>query len=51
MALLDLGVEHFFTAGDSVLLMQRRIGKHLPKALGPYRFLKYKGEMKLTAEL
>ena len=39
--LLEMGgVPHQFNAGDSVLLMQRRIGKLLPKATGPWIFLR-----------
>ena len=44
-------MEHFFEPGNSVLRMQRRIGKLLPKATGPFRFVRYKGPMKLTAEI
>ena len=48
VALMDLGVEHVFTPGDQVFLLQRRVGKTLPKAVGPMRFVKYWGDMKLT---
>ena len=40
--LLEMGgVPHQFNTGDSVLLMQRRIGNLLPKATGPWIFLRY----------
>ncbi len=34
---------YVFEEGDQVYMKQRRRGKLLPKALGPYTFMKYKG--------
>ena len=31
--------------------MQRRVGKLLPKATGPFVFIRYKSPLNLTAEL
>ena len=44
-------VPHYFKAGDKVLLKQRRIGKLLPRAMGPYQFVRYKAASCLTAEV
>ena len=44
-------IPHYFSQGDRVLLKQRRITKALPRGSGPYIFVRYKGEMCLTAEV
>ena len=49
--LLKMEIPHYFKEGDWVLLKQRRVGKLLPRAMGPYRFLRYKAPSCLTAEL
>jgi hypothetical protein len=45
----SLQVEMVFEAGDWVLMKQKRPGKMLSKALGPYRFVGYKNEHGLVA--
>lgn len=40
---------YLFEEGDSVYLKQRRQGKLLPKSIGPYTFVKYKGTHRKAA--
>ena len=40
-----------FNPGDWVLMRQKRPGKLLVKALGPYKFRRYKGARRVVAEL
>ena len=47
--LAELEVPHYFRSGDSVLLKQRRPGKMRTKAPGPFTFLRYTGNLGLTA--
>jgi hypothetical protein len=47
----SLQVQLVLTAGDWVLMKQKRPGKMLSKALGPYKILRYKNENGLVAEL
>ena len=44
-------MEMTFQPGDWVLLKQKRPGKMQSKALGPYRFLGYKNQYGLVAEI
>ena len=44
-------IPHYFEKGDQVMLKQRRITKALPPGSGPYIFVKYKGELGVTAEV
>lgn len=46
-----MGVKFVFEEGDWVLMKQKRPGKMLSKALGPYRFIKYCNDNGLVAEV
>jgi predicted secreted acid phosphatase len=47
----SLQVEFAFQPGDWVLMKQKRPGKMLSKALGPYKFVGYKNEHGVVAVL
>jgi hypothetical protein len=49
--LKSMKVPYYFKPGDKVVVRQLRIGKMLPKALGPFTFLKYKGALKTIAQV
>ena len=43
------GVKYFFEPGDLIMAKKLKLGKLVPKATGPYMFVKYKGVSKTTA--
>ena len=47
--LANYDVRFLFKAGDRVLLKQKRPGKLRVRALGPYIFVSYTGELRVTA--
>ena len=49
LLLRSIDVEHYFKAGDLILVKQLKVGKLLPKSTGPYQFLRYKGPLRATA--
>ena len=49
VALGDMGIQYIFFFFYKVLVKQRRVGKLLPRAVGPLVFVKYSGPLKLTA--
>ena len=48
-ALKGIGVDFQFQPGELVLVKQLKIGKLLPKCMGPFTFLRYKGRLKAVA--
>ena len=50
-ALWNIGVDHHFKAGDLVMIRQIRIGKLLPKSLGPFEFVRYRGRLRMVAQV
>ena len=49
--LADFDVRFLFQPGDRVLMKQKLVGKQRVRAMGPYTFLRYTGQLRVTAEI
>lgn len=47
--LADFDVRFLFKPGDRVLMKQKLVGKQRVRAMGPYIFVRYTGELRVTA--